>query len=197
MKTAVYSRLSTPTPYQTQLPQLPVVNSSKCEVKTWSPFHDSWKKNAERGNWVVSNICSSSCTPEEILEEWATRSGDSWQHDAGAMCMGWHMVGNYAETHGWPEARYSAQHYWVRAELQTDTQSAFKSFAYCAKSSEQASFPGQHPAQFSWSYTQWHMWINLGWVGPHMTQNIKQTQHVNTYLLTGQADYRLLTERDG
>lgn len=32
-----------------------------------------------------------------------------------------HGIGNYAETHGWPEARYSAQHYWVRPELLTDT----------------------------------------------------------------------------
>lgn len=35
-----------------------------------------------------------------------------------------HGIGNYAETH-WPEARYSAQHYWP--ELLTDTQSALKS----------------------------------------------------------------------
>lgn len=38
-----------------------------------------------------------------------------------------HGIGNYAETHGWPEARYSAQRYWVRPELLTDTPSAFKS----------------------------------------------------------------------
>lgn len=37
-----------------------------------------------------------------------------------------HGIGNYLETHGWPEARYSAQQYWVRPEFLTDTQSAFK-----------------------------------------------------------------------
>lgn len=36
-----------------------------------------------------------------------------------------HGVGNYAETQGWPEAMYSAQHYW--SELLTDIQSALKS----------------------------------------------------------------------
>lgn len=38
-----------------------------------------------------------------------------------------HGIGNYSETHDWPWARYSAQHYWVRPKLLTHTQSAFES----------------------------------------------------------------------
>lgn len=32
-----------------------------------------------------------------------------------------HGIGNYLETHGWPEARYSAQQDWVQPELLTNT----------------------------------------------------------------------------
>lgn len=31
-----------------------------------------------------------------------------------------HVIGNNSDAHSWPEARYSAQHYWVRPALLTD-----------------------------------------------------------------------------
>lgn len=57
---------------------------------------------------------------QELSWKRAGLSEDSWLRATGAMCNGRHMVLGIMQTHGWPEARYSTQHYWVRPELPTD-----------------------------------------------------------------------------
>lgn len=92
-------------------------------VKVRSPCYDLGKKEGKLGCvqdiqlflWARGN-----------LVVWEGLSGNSWQHDAwGHVHRLAHGIGNYSETHGWPAARYSTQHCWVRPELLTDTPSAF------------------------------------------------------------------------
>lgn len=101
----------------------PVVNSSTWEVKSWSLS----QSNSKRGNWDASNMQLFPCIITEI-----GRANQLFRGCPSAGCRGhvhWlaHGIGNHAEIHGWPWARYSALHYWTRSELLTETVSAFKS----------------------------------------------------------------------
>lgn len=74
-----------------------------------------------RKMWDIPNICSFFLCNRSDLGRERAFSEDSWLRATGAMCNGWHMVLGIMQTHGWPEARYSTEHYWVRPELPTDS----------------------------------------------------------------------------
>lgn len=80
------------------------------------------------GGWDLPDICSSSRTPDKILVEQDGLSGDLTSWCRGHVHQLAHGIGNYLETHGWPEARYSAQRDWVQPEFLTNTRAVKSSF---------------------------------------------------------------------
>lgn len=121
----------------------PVMNSCTYEVTAWSLCYDSWKKiPGETGMFPETR--SSYCVPEKMSAMWTSLSGDSCQHDTGAMCTGWHMVlGIFRDTWlAWSQVQCTAL---LGQTWATDTHSiSFKILICCAKSATQAFFRWTH-----------------------------------------------------
>ena len=160
--------------------------SSTCEVKASSPCDDSWKeKQFQEGETGL-------CPRHAALPAHQNRflGGTSWPfRGLTAWCRGHvhrlaHGIGNYAETQGWPEARYSAQHYW--SELLTDIQSALKSLFTVQNVLSVLLSP---PTPCSPFHAAAHTWISE-WIWDESDSNYYTKHTLNTYLLTGGADLK-------